>query len=198
MFVGGMLNKLGRPQKAMVNSLLSPAPVGFWHLTVGNPFHPIMSLGNMILLNTEIEHYGPLGLDDFPTGIKVTCTLTRGKPRDLRDIEKIYMHGNDRIYSSMSDKVIDMYKNADIYKREYNTTVITEETGGDYQVITSKDGEPDIFAQSIGSSTISAGIMNKLQKYFGSRDAYAVFVTANEQEYGAHKKPPKDSSDTNA
>ena len=56
MLAGGLLNKLGRPQKSMVNSLLSPAPTGRWHVTIGNPFHPIMSMGNMILRNTIYIH----------------------------------------------------------------------------------------------------------------------------------------------
>lgn len=116
MMMAGMLNKLGRPQKAMYNSMLSPSPIGFWHLTIGNPKAPIMSIGNMVLTNVKIEHGGPLGLDDFPTDLKVTVELDRGKPRDLRDIEKIYMHGNDRIYSPMSDKVFNMYINAEQYK----------------------------------------------------------------------------------
>ena len=116
MLMGGMLNKLGRPQKAMYNSLLSPAPIGFWHVTIGNPKAPIMSIGNMIITNVQIEHNGPLGLDNFPTGLKVTVELDRGKPRDLRDIEKLYMHGNDRIYAPMTDKVFNMYKNSIQYK----------------------------------------------------------------------------------
>ena len=116
MLVSGMLNKLGRPQKAMYNSLLSPAPIGFWHVTIGNPKAPIMSIGNLVLTNVTVEHNGPLGLDNFPTGLKVTVELDRGKPRDLREIEKLYMHGNDRIYSSMTDKVFNMYKHAIKYR----------------------------------------------------------------------------------
>lgn len=123
MLVGGMLNRLGRPQKAMYNSLLSPAPIGFWHVTIGNPKAPIMSIGNLVLTNVQVEHNGPLGLDNFPTGLKVTVDLDRGKPRDSRDIEKLYMHGNDRIYSSMTDKVYDMYKFAKKYKDLSNKPV---------------------------------------------------------------------------
>ena len=115
MFLGGMLNKLGRPTRAYANSLLSEQPTGMWHVMIGNPNHPIMSMGNMVLKETSIQHYGPLGLDDFPTGLKVTCQLTRGKGRDNRNIELLYMHGNDRIYSSMSHRVMDMYRNAVIY-----------------------------------------------------------------------------------
>ena len=83
MLLSGRLNELGRPVKAATNSLLSPAPVGLWHVTIGNPKAPIMSIGNMVITDCAIEHYGPLGIDDFPTGLKVSVTLSRGKPRDL-------------------------------------------------------------------------------------------------------------------
>ena len=121
MILGGLLNRMGRPQRMYANSLLSEQPVGLWHIMVGNPNHPILSIGNMVLLNTEVEHYGPLGLDDFPSGLKVTCTLKRGKPRDLREIEKMYMHGNDRIFFSMGPKVTNMYKQALDYKKKENS-----------------------------------------------------------------------------
>lgn len=116
MLMGGVLNKLGRPARYFANSLISDAPVGLWHITIGNPHHPIMSMGNMILLNTEIEHSGPLGLDDFPTNLKVTCQFKRGKPRDQYGIENLYMSGNDRIFHSMSKKLGDMYRVASQYK----------------------------------------------------------------------------------
>lgn len=183
MFLGGFLNALGRPQKAMVNSLLSPAPVGFWHLTIGNPHHPIMSMGNMILKETTIEHYGPLGLDDFPTGLKVTCTLTRGKPRDLRDIEKIYMHGNDRIYTSMGPKVFEMYKRSKEYKNKesVNNKFKAQIEGADAQ---------NIGPGLEGHLTVSdiKEMSGVLQKYFGQTDTYSIYVAACEQENGAHKK----------
>ena len=74
-------------------------------------------MGNMILLKTEIKHSGPLGLDDFPTNLTVTCDFDRGKPRDQYGVEAIYMNGNDRIYHGMSDKIFDAYKAAEIYKK---------------------------------------------------------------------------------
>lgn len=111
--LGAGLNKLGRPHKAAVNSLLSPAPVGFWHLTIGNPWHPIMMMGNMILDGCEIEHYGPLGLDDFPTGLKVTVKLKHAKPRDAGLIEMMYMMGETRIYTPVGKEVLAMYEGSD-------------------------------------------------------------------------------------
>lgn len=115
MLLGGMLNKMGRPQKAMVNSLLSPAPVGLWHVTVGNPFHPIMSIGNLILDETKIHHEGPLGLDDFPTKLVVECTLKRAKGRDSNEIERLYNQGVARIYSGLDKHTIDLINSAPDY-----------------------------------------------------------------------------------
>ena len=121
MLVGGLLNKLGRPARYFAPSLISDAPVGLWHITMGNPHHPIMVMGNMILKNTEIEHSGPLGIDDFPTNLKVTMKFDRGKPRDQYGIENLYMGGEDRIYTSMDKKLADMYKTAQHYKSQNNS-----------------------------------------------------------------------------
>ncbi len=168
MLAGGLLNKLGRPQKSMVNSLLSPAPTGLWHVMIGNPYHPIMSMGNMILKNTTITHTGPLGLDDFPTGLKVECELERGKPRDLRGIEMIYMNGNDRIYSSMGPHVFDMYTHASEYKGSPGTNVANE------------------------NGAAPSDLKPVLMKYFGTDDTMSIYVQAAEQEFGAWKKKKKD------
>lgn len=117
LLMGALINKLGRPAKYHAPSLLSEAPCGLWHITIGNPYRPIISMGNMILLKTEISHSGPLGLDDFPTNLTVKCDFDRGKPRDQYGVEAIYMNGNDRVYNGMSDKILDMYKAADVYKK---------------------------------------------------------------------------------
>lgn len=186
MIIGGMLNQLGRPVKQQVNSLLSPAPIGFWHLTIGNPFHPIMSVGNLVITNCTIEHYGPLGLDDFPTGLKVTVELDRGKSRDIRDIEKLYMHGNDRIYSPMGPKIYDMYKNAKEYKNNGSSS-LTSIGGVDTEILTFGQGE------TLNIDNISS-LSPVLQKYFGEKDVYSIYVPATEMEYGSSKKKKEDKS----
>ena len=197
MLISGVLNKWGRPKKAMYNALLSPAPIGFWHVTIGNPKRPIMTIGNMVITNCSVEHNGPLGLDDFPTGLKVTVELDRGKPRDLRDIEKLYMQGTNRIYSSMSDKVFDMYKNSELYKANRNNLAeykpvsnTTKITGG-----TTEKGE----APTIATVTVEdyAKLESTMRKYFGTTDTYSIYVPAAEQEYGAGKKKPSTEQNKN-
>jgi hypothetical protein len=189
MVLSGMLNKLGRPQKAMYNALLSPAPIGFWHVTIGNPKRPIMSIGNMIITDCNIEHYGPLGIDDFPTGLKVTVSLDRGKPRDIRDIEKLYMQGTDRIYSSMGDKVFDMYKNAELYQSHKKSGTLSSykpvSNTAKIELPTDHTSEPKVTVQNYSK------LQNTMKKYFGTTDTYSIYVPAAEQEYGSGKPSTK-------
>lgn len=93
--LGGMFkNAMGRPAVYALNSLLSGDPVGQWHVMIGNPRNPILSMGNLIISSaTNIQQYGPLGIDDFPTGIKVTVTLKHAKSRDASEIANMYTNG---------------------------------------------------------------------------------------------------------
>lgn len=102
--IKGMIkNQLGRPAIYALNSLLTGEEVGPWHLTIGNPRNPIMSIGNLIMDSpAEIQHYGPLGIDDFPTELRVTVTLKHGRPRDSVEIQKMYTRGEGSIYKPMN------------------------------------------------------------------------------------------------
>lgn len=199
MILGGLLNKMGRPAKIMATTLLSPAAVGFWHVTIGNPHHPIMSLGNMILTNTTVEHYGPLGLDDFPTGLRVTCELERGKPRDIRDIEKIYMHGNDRIFSSMGNQIKKMYECSKEYKSKNNhKSVVKSTVNGELKDSTNEKStviKTKGQIETITNQTPYTTDENKLKdmkdiykKYFGISEEDYIINTAMEQENGSQPK----------
>lgn len=93
---------MGRPQVYAWDSLLSGGDTGMWHLTIGNPLRPIMTFGNLEVTNTTIEHSGPLGIDDFPTKLKVTVQLKHARPRDIGAIEKMYAFGASSIYKGKS------------------------------------------------------------------------------------------------
>lgn len=103
-FFGMLKNKIGRPSVYATDSLLSGDNVGLWHVTIGNPRNPIASMGNLILTDTEIQHFGPLGLDDFPTELKVTVTLKHARSRDAVDISRIYTGGENTIYYTFQNK----------------------------------------------------------------------------------------------
>lgn len=106
---GMIKDQLGRPAIYAMNSLLTGENVGPWHLTIGNPRNPIMSIGNLIMTNSEVTHTGPLGIDDFPTELIVKVTLKHGRPRDAVEIQKMYTKGISAIYRPMNLVEINKY-----------------------------------------------------------------------------------------
>lgn len=96
--INGNLGKMGATPPA--HALLSGAPTGYWHVTVGNPLNPIAMMGNMICNNIEVVMGEGLGYDDFPVNVAFNCTLSHGKPRDAGDIESMFNAGKGRIYMS--------------------------------------------------------------------------------------------------
>lgn len=84
-------------------SLLTGAPVGEWHLVVGNPMNPVAMIGNLICSNVNIEFSEVLGPDDFPTEIIATFTLEHGRDRERGEIESMFNRGDGRLYQSTLD-----------------------------------------------------------------------------------------------
>jgi hypothetical protein len=151
---------------------------------IGNPKHPIMSMGNMILDSCTIEHYGPLGLDDFPTGLKVTMTLKHGMPRDNLKIEQMYMNGDYRIYHALDDRTYDVWANAEEINPtpQYSTDKPenTQETAG-------------YVFDSENETTEDADIKDALNKkrflkYFGMDNKVGINTAGKEANFGANKR----------
>lgn len=103
-------NQLGRPAMYAMDSLISGDDMGCWHLTVGNPYNPIMSIGNLILTSSTVTHSGALGVDDFPSEIKVTCSLKPARSRDSTGIARYYTKGMSSLYiPTTRNKSTDFY-----------------------------------------------------------------------------------------
>jgi len=101
-FLGGMINKqLGAPPAMMhLKGMITGEATGNWHLTIGNPLNPIALIGNLILDSSSLSFVGPLSNDDFPSGIKLECSLKHGRPRDKTDLESMFNAGKGRLYAS--------------------------------------------------------------------------------------------------
>ena len=177
-----------------MSSLLSGAPVGCWHLTIGNPFSPILEVGNLVCTGTEIEHYGPLGLDDFPTGIRVKVALEHGKPRDIMGIEQMYNRGDSRIYSPMGAKVMDMYKNASAIKKSTTRTdTATNITKGKLETNNSAQDQMSmpVVQESANTQNENANKddnLKSLMRYFGMTDSSMISIAGAEALYGSEKQ----------
>lgn len=107
---GLLKNQLGRPEIYAFQSLLDGSNTGLWHVTIGNPLNPIVSIGNLIVSNTEIQQFGPLGIDDFPTELKVTVSLKHARPRDSVAMERMYTKGVSAIYMPLTGRTEDVFR----------------------------------------------------------------------------------------
>lgn len=117
--VGGMISGMGKLGASFVSglikylinmsgtikylsnygALLNGDPVGDWHLTVGNPFNPVVTIGNLICTNMQINFSDELGPDDFPLEMDVIYTLEHGMARDSDAIQSMFNRGVGRIYT---------------------------------------------------------------------------------------------------
>ena len=84
----------------MNQSFLTGAPIGEWHLVVGNPMNPIAMIGNLICTKVDIRFGEKLGPDDFPTELEATFSLAHGRPREKGEIESMFNRGEGRLYQS--------------------------------------------------------------------------------------------------
>ncbi len=145
---GILQNHLGRPAIYQFNSILDGDLTGLWHLTVGNPLNPIMSIGNLIMTKAEVQHYGPLGIDDFPTGLKVTVSLKHAQPRDSARIEHMYTKGLGTIYQSLNS-IKDINKVYSVGKSVANTGNNTNKTNNTANNTTNnKDNVPNYYKEA--------------------------------------------------
>lgn len=81
-------------------SFLTGAPIGEWHLTIGNPCNPIAMIGNLICTGVNITFGDTLGPDDFPTTMKAVFSLDHARDRERGEIESIFNRGDGRLYHS--------------------------------------------------------------------------------------------------
>lgn len=84
-------------------ALKTGAPVGEWHLTVGNPFKPIAVIGNLVCTGVDISFNDEMGPDDFPTEMTAEVYLKPGMSRANQDIESVFNDGFGPLYIPKPD-----------------------------------------------------------------------------------------------
>lgn len=212
--IGGNLGVMPAVMQTGVNALLSDSAVGLWHVTIGNPCAPILSMGNMIVSDCSVEHYGPLGIDDFPTGLKVVVKLKHGKPRDKRLIERMYNGGNDRIYMPLDQSVFNLLKQADAINKKQaegtgksgirgslaNTGPTSAGLDSDKSINERRDAEKTANEEAYSAKTGSSfnddrvdimtelGSSSAMQRIFGTTNTQAIRWAAGELNEGSPRK----------
>jgi hypothetical protein len=82
-------------------SLYTGAPIGEWHVVIGNPYNPIAMIGNLICKSVSVSFGDELGPDDFPSTIEATIILAHGRERERGEIESIFNQGDGRFYQTV-------------------------------------------------------------------------------------------------
>ena len=99
-----------------------------WHVTIGNPLNPIACIGNLFVSDVKMQTLGPLGLDDFPTELKVIVSLSHARPRDSVNIQKMFTKGGMSIYIPMLSGVENtFYRSAELKKGTDNDYTGTDD-----------------------------------------------------------------------
>lgn len=159
--LGGNIGVAG--EGVAVPALLSGAPSGFWHVTVGNPLDPIAMMGNMAVTKTSVQFGDALGYDDFPTEIKFVVELEHCMPRDNSQIENMFNGAKGRFYSFTNGDILNAYKTIDSMQNfqdteENSTSNMTNQQknmsftiNGNYSKTSTKHGEKsDAVIKTIG------------------------------------------------
>jgi hypothetical protein len=109
------LSKLAADNWQAPLSLYTGAPIGEWHIVMGNPYNPIAMIGNLICNDVTITFGDLLGPDDFPSTLEASFTLSHGRDRERGEIESIFNQGDGRLYQSV--------KSTSANAQTYNTVV---------------------------------------------------------------------------
>ena len=115
-------------------------PSGSWHVTVGNPFNPIASVGDLVITpgsSMTMKFNNELSYDDQPTEVTFNISLKAAKRRGAQDIEQIFNAGRGRIYVyPQYDDDPDLYlsdMNPYMTKTNASTTPTVANAGGTTQ-----------------------------------------------------------------
>jgi hypothetical protein len=60
-----------------------------WHLTIGNPYAPILSMNNIIVKDVNIKAPNQLSFNDMPKNLNVTIDISQGRSLGKQEIMKI-------------------------------------------------------------------------------------------------------------
>lgn len=71
-----------------------------WHLTIGNPKAPWMTIGNLVVTKVDLIFSGEMGYNDMPTEVTVKISLENGRPLGANEITSLFNNGRGRIYDT--------------------------------------------------------------------------------------------------
>jgi len=85
-----------------------------WHLTIGNPLNPILSIGNVLIdKSNKISLGNEIGFNDMPTKISASYSISFGRPLGRQELMEIMNVSYIREYNSINKKENDVKETTD-------------------------------------------------------------------------------------
>lgn len=75
-----------------------------WHITIGHPLNPVLSIGNILVENGNITFGNELSFNDIPTKIDISFEVKLSRSIGKNDILNILNNAYGRIYSSNGEE----------------------------------------------------------------------------------------------
>jgi len=86
-----------------------------WHLTLGNPKSPFISLGNVVVEKVNVNFKNELGFNDIPTRIDVDVKVKLGRNLGGQEIFAMFNNGYTRVYDTTNKSQMSLAK---LYKTD--------------------------------------------------------------------------------
>jgi hypothetical protein len=96
--LAGTISKYRWPLKGSIG-MMSGINTTPWHLTIGNPYSPIINIGNIVVGSVDVKLSNELGFNDMPARIDVAVNVEFGRPLGKQELEKMFNNGYKRVYS---------------------------------------------------------------------------------------------------
>lgn len=100
-----------------------------WHLTLGNPYSPFVSFGNVKISSVKLSTNNEFGYNDMPTRVKAEITVNLGRNIGAQEIFRMFNNGYSRIYDQNNKPVTnEQLKNDQLVQNTGSTNAITNTT----------------------------------------------------------------------
>ena len=73
-----------------------------WHLTLGNPYSPFVTFGNVIVESVNLNFNNEFGYNDIPTRLDVEVKVKQGRNMGAQELFQMFNNGYQRVYSASS------------------------------------------------------------------------------------------------
>lgn len=77
-----------------------------WHLTLGNPYSPFLSTGNIVVKNVTMNFNNEFGFNDIPTRLDVEVQVALGRNLGAQEIFRMFNNGYQRAYATNDVSVV--------------------------------------------------------------------------------------------